>query len=68
MGNRSRRELEGQAILRDMLANPPRPRPVAPCELCGAEAVIAAYFWSGIRCFCETHSAEAHRVFEEKSR
>jgi hypothetical protein len=64
MGNRSRRELEGAAILRDMLAHPPR-EPVMPCcDLCGEEAVIGAYDGPRVSHFCEAHRAEAFRVFD----
>jgi hypothetical protein len=66
MGNRSRRELEGQAILRDMLAHPPRERVLPTCDIkdCNAPAVIGAYTWRGNHYFCEAHRAEADKVFE----
>jgi hypothetical protein len=64
MGNRSRRELEGAAILRDMLAHPPREKPHPPCDLCGEPAVIGAYTWHRAHHFCAAHRAKADRVFD----
>jgi len=68
MGDRSCRELDAAATLRDMLAHPPR-EPVMPCcDLCGEEAVIGAYDWHRASHLCEAHRAEADRVFEGRGK
>ena len=64
MGDRYRRELEGAAILRDMLEHPPREKPHPPCDLCGERAVIGAYAWHRNFYFCEVHRAEVDRIFK----
>jgi len=66
MGNRSRRELEGAAILREMLAHPPREKPHPQCDRCGEPAVIGAYTWPRNFYFCDAHRAEADEVFERE--
>ena len=64
MRNRLRRELEeGAAILRDMLAHPPRERPIPKCDLCGEPAIIGAYTWHLAHHFCDVHRAEADKAF-----
>ena len=63
MGNRSRRELEGAAILRDMLAHPPRELKLPRCQVCGAPAGVGAYtILRGNFYSCEAHRAEADRA------
>ena len=63
MGNRSHRELEAAAILRDVLAHPPREIDLPMCEICGEEAVIGAYTLTRVFHFCRAHRAEADMVF-----
>ncbi len=62
MGNHSRRELEGAAMLRAMLAHPPREKPIPKCDVCGEPAVIDAYTWRHAHRFCEAHRGESNRV------
>lgn len=63
MGNRARRELEGQAMLRAMLAHPPRERVLPRCDRCGGVAVIGAYAWPDNHYFCDAHRAETDGIF-----
>jgi hypothetical protein len=65
MGNRTRRELEGAAMLRAMLAHPPREKPIPYYEVCGEPAAIDTYTWHRTHYFCEAHRAEADIVFEK---
>jgi len=64
MGNRSRRELEAAAILRDVLAHPPREIELPRCEICGEESVIGSYTLTRVFHFCGAHRAEAGRVLK----
>jgi len=63
MGNRSRRELEAAAILRDVLAHSPREIELPPREICGEESVIGAYTLARVFHFCGAHRAEVDKVF-----
>jgi len=67
MGNRSRRELEGAAILRAMITHLQQEHQLPCCELCSEPAVIGAYLWYRKYYFCDAHRMEAAKVFDLRS-